>query len=284
MSGPVLAPPVHHEEPLEVAPGTFLVREVQHALGEPLSVYINSLVLLGEEPVLVDTGSARNRAAWLEDTFSLVDPKDVAWVFVSHEDADHVGNLAEVLSLCPRATLVASWAMVERASCAIAFPLERSRWVVDGDTLEVGDRRLQVLRPPIYDSPTTRGLLDPTTGVYWGVDLFATPVPGGAGASGVAAWAGDVDEAFWRNGVSSFALNALSPWLQLVDPAKFATEIARIRANPITTVVSAHSPALTGSRLDLAWGEIGGLAGAAPPPVPDQAALEIFLAATAPPA
>ncbi|MGH9100627.1 MAG: MBL fold metallo-hydrolase, partial [Acidimicrobiales bacterium] len=86
-----LTEPTSRLDPTEVAPGTFVVHEVQHALGEPLSVFINSLVIDGEEPLVVDTGSARNRRAWLEDTFGLVDPARVKWVFISHEDADHVG-------------------------------------------------------------------------------------------------------------------------------------------------------------------------------------------------
>ena len=35
---------------------------------------------------------------------------------------------------------------------------------------------LHAVRPPVYDSPTTRGLFDPTTGVYWTSDSFATPM------------------------------------------------------------------------------------------------------------
>ena len=46
--------------PKKVAPGTYLIQEVQHALGQPLSVYINSAVILGSEPVIVDTGSQRS--------------------------------------------------------------------------------------------------------------------------------------------------------------------------------------------------------------------------------
>ena len=47
----------------------------------------------------------------------------------------------------------------------------------DGESFNVGDRRLHAIRPPIYDSPTTRGLYDPNTGVYWSSDAFATPMP-----------------------------------------------------------------------------------------------------------
>src|ERR1041384_3680900 len=100
--------------PPKVAPGTYVIHEVQHALGEPLSVYLNSLVIQAAEPVIVDTGTARNRDAWLEDVFQLVEPDDVRWVFLSHDDADHTGNLTEVLEACPKAELVASWAITER--------------------------------------------------------------------------------------------------------------------------------------------------------------------------
>ena len=100
--------------PKKVGPGTYLIQEVQHALGQPLSVYINSAVIMGSEPVIVDTGSLRNRAGWLEDVFGLVAPEDVRWVFLSHDDADHTGNVAPVMEACPQATLVCSWAMVER--------------------------------------------------------------------------------------------------------------------------------------------------------------------------
>jgi hypothetical protein len=49
----------------------------------------------------------------------------------------------------------------------------------DGVTFDAGDRQMTVVRPPLCDSATTRGLLDTKTGVYWAVDSFATPVPGG---------------------------------------------------------------------------------------------------------
>ena len=101
-------------EPEEIAPETFVIRQVQPALGQPLFVYINSMVIRGAEPVIVDTGTPANRKQWLEDAFSLVEPEDVKWVFLSHDDVDHSGNLDEVMTACPNAKLECNWAMVER--------------------------------------------------------------------------------------------------------------------------------------------------------------------------
>ena len=41
-----LSEPTYRQDPTEVAPGTYVIHEVQHALGQPLSVYINSAVIL----------------------------------------------------------------------------------------------------------------------------------------------------------------------------------------------------------------------------------------------
>src|SRR6266699_2257098 len=93
---------------IEIAPETFLVQQIQEACGQPLFVYLNSLVIREKEPVIVDTGTPANRKQWLEDVFSLVDPIDVRWVYLSHDDVDHSGNLEQVMEACPNATMVCS--------------------------------------------------------------------------------------------------------------------------------------------------------------------------------
>jgi glyoxylase-like metal-dependent hydrolase (beta-lactamase superfamily II) len=55
-----------------------------------------------------------HRDSWFAQVESLVDLEDVRWIFVSHDDSDHVGNLHELLDRCPNATLVANFFMHER--------------------------------------------------------------------------------------------------------------------------------------------------------------------------
>lgn len=275
-----LSEPTYRQDPTEVAPGTYVIHEVQHALGQPLSVYINSAVILAGQPVLIDTGSRRNQRNWLEDAFALVDPQEVGWIFISHEDPDHVGNLDEVMAACPNANLVCSWALTERYANAFDFPLERCRWMDDGVTFDAGDRQMAVVRPPLYDSPTTRGLLDTKTGVYWAVDSFATPVPGGDGAENLARDVAELDEEFWTHGMTMFAINALAPWLRLVDEDRFGAEVGRLSDLEISTIISAHSPSITGKMVAVALDKMRELPSAECPPAPDQAVLDVILAAT----
>ena len=87
-------------------------------------------------------------------------------MFVSHEDIDHIGNLEQVMTACENATLVVDWGVCERYGSAFDFPLERCRWVEHGEAFDIGDLIMKVHRPPIYDSPSTHGIFDTSTGVY----------------------------------------------------------------------------------------------------------------------
>jgi flavorubredoxin len=272
-----LAPSVQFA-PLEIAPETFLIHQVQAACGQPLYVYLNSLVIRGKEPVIVDTGTPANRKQWLEDVFALVDPVDVKWVYLSHDDVDHSGNLEQVMDACPNATLICSWPIVERHTNCFEFPLERCRWINDGESFDVGDRVLTALRPPLFDSPTTRGLWDPSTRVYWAIDTFATPVPDVPMQE-----LDGLDPEFWQFGLTLFALGGVSPWLSLVDDKKFQKHVDRIQNLDIETVACCHSPVLRGDRIDEAFRIIRDLPNVECPPLPDQSVLDQIVAATSQP-
>jgi len=162
--------------PTEIAPDTFLIHDHQGEGEAPVSVALNSMVIRAAEPVVVDTGMAEKRERYLDDVFSIVEPEDIRWVFISHDDVDHTGNLNALMPAAPKATVVVNWSMTERMGRSLDVSPMRQRWVADGEGLDVGDRTLQAIRPPVFDSPTTRGLYDPVTGVYWASDSFATPM------------------------------------------------------------------------------------------------------------
>lgn len=162
--------------PYRVAEGTYVVPQLMEA--PPVGLfYLNSLVIQGSEPVIVDTGTLINRDQWQEHVFSIVDPADVRWIFLSHDDPDHTGNLMPALAACPNAVLVTTWFGVGRMVDHFEIPMDRVRFVRDGDSFDAGDRTLTAMRPPLFDNPTTRGLFDTRTGVYWASDSFAMSVP-----------------------------------------------------------------------------------------------------------
>jgi glyoxylase-like metal-dependent hydrolase (beta-lactamase superfamily II) len=106
-------PPVPVVEPQRIASDTYLIPNLVAA--QPGTyVFINSMVILAEQPVVVDTGAPLFRERWLDAVASVVDPADVRWVFLSHDDGDHIGNMADFLALAPNATVVTNFFSNER--------------------------------------------------------------------------------------------------------------------------------------------------------------------------
>ena len=179
------------------------------------------MVIRAAEPVVVDTGMAENRDQYLADVFCLVEPDDVRWVFISHDDVDHTGNVNALMDACANATLIINWFMTERMGASLAVPPTRQRWIGDGESFDVGDRMLHAVRPPVFDSPTTRGLFDPTTGVYWASDSFATPMLTGRSAT-------------WPRSTTSFWIDGMHHVRPLRQPVARAGRRREVPGRPST--------------------------------------------------
>jgi len=270
---PTTHPPAPTERPryrpVEIAPETWVIQDTAGEDQPGPAVHMNSMLIRGAQPVVVDTGVPDNADRYFEDLFGLVDPADVRWVFVSHDDIDHYGNVGELMRLCPDATLVTSWFLCERLGSELDVAPTRWRW------LDVGDRTLSAIRPPLYDSPTTRGLFDPVTGVYWGSDCYACPVTTGT------EFVDDLDPDEWAGGTGVFA-RWNSPWVDLVDADRYAAQCRRIEELPLRAIASTHGPTIGASDLARAHEIIRSAPTLATPPQPGQADLDAMLAALRP--
>ena len=268
-------PPLYHYDPFKITDDTYLIRSLYgEGDADPIAVYMNSMVILASEPVIVDTGTVGNREHWINDVFSLVEPKDVRWIFISHDDHDHTGNLGEAMAMCPNATLVTNWFQLERLLGDFAFPLNRTRWVEEGESFQAGDRKLVAVRPPVFDSPTTRGLYDTKSRVYWGGDTFATPVLGPTD------YFADLDPEFRAQGVQTFG-SAVSPWVHLADTAKYNKQVDRVAALDIEFAAGGHCPVLRRADVAETLAILRTLPESQPAKLPGQAELEAMLAAMA---
>jgi flavorubredoxin len=262
--------PIPVTSPVAIGRDTFLIPNLAPA-GDAF-VPVSSLLIRGGEPIVVDTGAPAHRQHWLQQVFGLVDPEDVRWVFLSHEDGDHTGSLDEVLIAAPNATLVMNAFGAERLLLERTVPLHRSIWREPGETFDAGDRRLRLVLPPIFDGPATRGLLDESTGVMWAVDSFGALTPGAV--HHVDDLPRDLYEESFRE------VNSLvSPWHQWLDQRRFADHVDAIEALRPSTIASAHGPILTGPAITDAFARVRELAGQPRIVPPSQSALDELLAA-----
>lgn len=245
--------------PLEVARDTFLIRAITPSVAGSWT-NLNSMVIRGAEPIIVDTGMVTSREDWFEDVFSLVPPEDVRWIFITHNDSDHSGNLLEALERCPNAQLITSKGESWRCWASFGIPFERMRLVDSGETFDLGDRTLRAVRPPVYDSPYTRGVFDPATGVYYASDAFCAPMPGEP-----VDWVDQIPGALWAEGMAKFHHISLCPWISLVDQNLFRAEVGKLASLGIETILSAHSPAIRGASVRQAFEQMSALPSTTPP-------------------
>jgi flavorubredoxin len=195
---------------------------------------VNAYLIGGDEPVLVDTGLPSERRELLEALESLVDLERLRWVFLTHEDPDHAGNLMAVLEAAPDARLVTNYVTVGKLlEGEPSLPLERVVVVNPGQAFPGTERKLRVVRPPVYDAPGTIGLHDPVTGVVLTVDAFGTYLPELVGDLG------DVSEGEALSGFEDFN-RANHPWVALADTAKFERSLTALRRLEPTLLLSSH--------------------------------------------
>ena len=270
-----VAPATPALQPYQIADETFVIPWQLEA--PPVGHFpMNSLLIRGSQPIIVDTGSPADREQWLAKVANLVDLHSVRWIFLSHDDRDHSGNLLAALEACPNATLLTTWFMVGRMFEEWATPLDRVRFVNAGEVIDCGDRRLVAIQPPVFDNPTSRALFDERTGVLWSVDTFASPVPHHLET------ADDLSESDFRSG-QQLGGCLVSPWHQWLDERKYHAHIDRVRALPINVIAGCHTPAIRGARIDAAFDVLRSLPQCDPWSPITQQDLEALMASMAPP-
>jgi glyoxylase-like metal-dependent hydrolase (beta-lactamase superfamily II) len=200
---------------------------------------VNAFVIKAREPVLVDTGMGIDSEEFMKVLKTIIDPQDLRWVWLTHDDADHTGSIQKVLEAAPRARLAANSLAVLRMSMAWPVPMHRVYWLNSGDSIRVGDRKLTAVRPPLFDNPTSIGIYDNKSEAFFSADCF------GAIISSPAQNADDVPEGDLAQGMISWA-SADSPWVHKVEPSEFSQALDRIRQIAPKIIFSAHLPPARG--------------------------------------
>ena len=132
---------------------------------------VNAFVIHAEQPILVHTGAAALRQPFLAALADAIDPSDLRYIFLSHMDADHLGNLDAVLALAPQAKVLTNFLGMAKMMLQ-ERDLSRVSLIEPGSEIDLGDRRLVPLKPPYYDAPETTGFFDTKSRVLFSADAF----------------------------------------------------------------------------------------------------------------
>ncbi|RLF41113.1 MAG: MBL fold metallo-hydrolase [Thermoplasmata archaeon] len=119
----------------------------------------NIYIILGEIPTIVDTGTGLHHDEVIKNIKRIIDPISIKQIFLTHEHYDHCGGVRKIKDLTHgKAKIIAhknAADKIERGESAFAallggempkIPVDQI--VVDGDILQVGDEKCQVIHTP----------------------------------------------------------------------------------------------------------------------------------------
>jgi glyoxylase-like metal-dependent hydrolase (beta-lactamase superfamily II) len=233
----------------------------------------HAFVIDGPEPMLVDTGPGGTGDAFREALASVLDPRALRFVWLTHTDPDHTGSLAWLLDELPDLRLVTTYLAVGKLSMTLDVPMDRLWWVNPGTTIDVNGRELEALRPPSFDAPETVAVFDHRSSTLFSADTF------GAVLDAPALDAGAIGPEALGDGMRLWS-TIDAPWLAGVDRRRFARSLDAIRARQPRRVLSSHLPPAHGIA-DRLFDLLRDAPDATPWDAPDQAALEQMWAAAA---
>ncbi len=226
---------------------------------------VNAFLIRAAQPVLVDTGLGALRDPFMNNLRTLIDLRDLRWLWLTHTDADHMGNLLPILAEAPNARVVTTFLGMGKMALH-QLPLDRVYLLNPGQRLDVGDRELLCLKPPTFDAPETTGIFDTATRVLFSADCF------GALMKEPAESAADIAADDLREGVVTWT-TIDAPWLATADKYQWIRSLDRIRGLDPTGILCSHLPPAIGLT-DTLLLHIASAYSAMPFSGPDQAALE----------
>jgi len=114
----------------------------------------NSYFIDGWNKALVDIAKEKFFDTYIEKLRKLTDPADISYIIVNHTEPDHSGSLRKILDLAPDATIVGTGNAIRYLGDMIDKPFN-SLVVKDGDTLDLGNRKLRFIAAPNLHWPDT---------------------------------------------------------------------------------------------------------------------------------
>jgi len=104
----------------------------------------NSYFINAEKKAVVETTKERFWPTYLDKIKQVIDPSEIEYIIVDHTEPDHSGNIKNLLSVAPDATVVGSANAIKFLNDLVGVEF-KSLIVKDGDTLDLGNKTLRFI-------------------------------------------------------------------------------------------------------------------------------------------
>jgi len=146
----------------------------------PNGTTYNAYLVVGEsKKALIDTVNPGFEKDLEEKIRQIIDPSDLDYVVMNHAEPDHAGSIPYVMSLCSKATLVATKRGAKMAQVFYRVPSEKMKMVSDQETLGLGGKTLRFIEAPMLHWPETMFTYLPENKILFPCDFFGSHVAKG---------------------------------------------------------------------------------------------------------
>lgn len=131
-------------------------------------------------PLLFDSGSHIHRGAIMEELKTLLGNVAPGYVFLTHTELPHTGNIQAILEAWPETKLVASSAILPHVELPWWVREEQVLYGYAGTDEIYGGRHISFLDGILKDQPGTHWMYDAQSGTLFTADAFGYLYPGEA--------------------------------------------------------------------------------------------------------
>ena len=107
----------------------------------------NSYFINAEKKALIEVAKEKFSGQYFKKLNKVTNPADISYIILDHTEPDHSGSLKQLLSVAPSATVVGSGNAIRYLEDQLNIPF-RSLVVKDGDTLDLGNKKLKFISAP----------------------------------------------------------------------------------------------------------------------------------------
>ena len=209
--------------------------ENQYKLREGMAY--NSYLILDEKTALLDTTDAKKAEEWKPQLLEALEGRTLDYLIVQHLEPDHSFLVKWVIDSFPKVKLVASAKalnMLPQFFEDFCLPQEQSIAVKDGDSLDLGEHKLEFCTAPMVHWPEVIMTYDSFDGTLYSADAF-----GKFGALSLCGY-DDSEEKDWLPEARRYYFNIVGKYGAPVQGV-----LKKLAGKEIHRICSLHGPILT---------------------------------------
>ncbi len=132
------------------------------------------------QAILIDCGSHLHRQVVMEELTDVLDGAEPAYVFLTHSELPHSGNLQKIVDRWPDIQVITSSILLKYIEIAPIMPLDQIIPIAPGERRGFAGRELRFVNALLKDQPGSQWIFDPQTGTMFTGDGFGYYHPPGS--------------------------------------------------------------------------------------------------------